>query len=298
MSEVAITMTMAKLAGIKKALISTINEKSAFCASASGATVATTRTEYPTDSVQHYFQQAASHLETLKHLLPDLFGDFQAIETEPELVASTRLPTKPHSPQDVARDRFSRVQAERLLRDIDQMFEICMVSKLEHAKPKEVGRPFSDPREGGGLNGRDVPRTTAFRRVFISHGHADDWLKVQAYIEKDVKLDTRELAQEANMGNTIIEKLFDNARLCDSAVIVMTGDDVAHENVAKVRENVMHEIGFFQGSYGRGHVILLHEAGVSIPTNLGGVAFIPYPKGSITSIFYLLQRELKAIYSL
>ncbi|WP_324595280.1 nucleotide-binding protein, partial [Accumulibacter sp.] len=212
--------------------------------------------------------------------------------------AARGLPMKPRSLQEVGRDGFSRVQAERLLRDIDQMFEIYMVSKLEHAKPKEVGRPFSDPREGGGLNGRDVSSPKELRRVFISHGHADDWLKVQAYIEKDVKLGTRELAQEANMGNTIIEKLFDNARLCDSSVIVMTGDDVAHENVAKVRENVMHEIGFFQGSYGRGRVILLHEAGVNIPTNLGGVAVIPYPKGSITSIFYLLQRELKAIYSL
>src|ERR1700761_5843753 len=39
-------------------------------------------------------------------------------------------------------------------------------------------------------------------------------------------------------------------------------------NVYRVRENVMHEIGFFQGSYGRTFVVLLHEEGVNVPTNL------------------------------
>lgn len=134
--------------------------------------------------------------------------------------------------------------------------------------------------------------------MFITHGRSSDWRALQSFIEKDVGLATLELAQEANMGRTIIEKLIDNAARCDSAVIVMTGDDVVGEDEARVRENVMHEIGFFQGRYGRNVVILLHEDGVNIPTNLAGVAYVPFPKGSIEAAFHVLQRELKAIYKL
>jgi predicted nucleotide-binding protein len=63
----------------------------------------------------------------------------------------------------------------------------------------------------------------------------------------------------------------------------------------RVRENVMHEIGFFQGRYGRKAVILLHEEGVNIPSNLGGVAYVPFPRGCIEAGFHVLQRELRTI---
>jgi predicted nucleotide-binding protein len=111
-----------------------------------------------------------------------------------------------------------------------------------------------------------------------------------------VGLATTELPQEANQGRTIIEKLDDTAARCDSAVIVMTGDDVVNEDEDRVRENVMHEIGFFQGRYGRNAVVLLHEEGVNIPTNLAGVAYVAFPKGRIEAGFHVLQRELRAIY--
>jgi Predicted nucleotide-binding protein containing TIR -like domain len=137
---------------------------------------------------------------------------------------------------------YSRSQIERLSRDIDQIFEIRANSELEQ------------------------PKQEALRRVFITHGRSDDWRKVQAFIEKDVQLPTIELAQEPNIGRTIIEKLEDNAARCDSVVIVMTGDDVANEDKRRVRENVMHEIGFFHGRYGRKSVVLM-QRGRSQHTN-------------------------------
>lgn len=95
-----------------------------------------------------------------------------------------------------------------------------------------------------------------------------------------------------------MEKLVHYASTCDSAVIVMTGDDTADESEARVRENVMHEIGYFQGKYGRNMVVLLHEENVNIPTNLQGVVYIPFPKGLVSAGFHVLQRELKAVYGL
>jgi hypothetical protein len=40
----------------------------------------------------------------------------------------------------------------------------------------------------------------------------------------------------------------------------------------------------------------LHEEAVSIPTNLSGVVYVPFPKGNIAASFGVLSRELKAMY--
>lgn len=260
-----LSTVMAKLSGIRKSVVSVLNEN--VSRNRSGGEILT-RSTYKPDMVQHYFVQAKCHLETLRRLLPDLYTDFQSIKTEPEM---TMVAPGPGQPAPI---HFSRAQADCLVRDIDQVFEIRANSELEQPKPEPV------------------------RRVFITHGRSNDWRAVQPFIEKDIGLSTVELAQEPNLGRTIIEKLIDNAARCDSAVIVMTGDDVANEDEARVRENVMHEIGFFQGRYGRSLVILLHEEGVNIPTNLAGVAYVPFPKARIEAGFHVLQRELHAIYKL
>lgn len=263
MSELAVVM--AKLSGIRKALLAVMNENVSRNRS-SGEVL--TRSNYAPDVVEHYFAQAKGFIDVLRKLLPDLYADFQPTETAPRMAMSSPGPGLPEPMH------FSRAQADRLVRDIDQIFEIRANSEL--AQPTQATES----------------------RVFITHGRSNDWRAVQAFIEKDIALQTVELAQQPNAGQTIIEKLIDNATRCNSAVIVMTGDDVANESEARVRENVMHEIGFFQGRYGRSFVVLLHEEGVNIPTNLSGVAYVPFPKGAIEAGFHVLQRELKAIYKL
>ena len=256
------SILVAKLAGIRKALTDVMEENVSRNRSRGEVL---TRASFDPELVAHYFSQAATHVEKLIELMPDMYGDFQAISTEPSLEMMAK-------PDGTVPKHFSRAQTERLVRDIDQIFEVRANSELEQ------------------------PRRQAPQRVFISHGRSNDWRAVQPFIEKDVGLPTIELAQEPNLGRTIIEKLIDNADRCDSAVIVMTGDDVANEDERRVRENVMHEVGFFQGRYGRSMVVLLHEEGVNVPTNLSGVAYIPFPKGKIDAGFHVLQRELNAFY--
>lgn len=255
------SIAMAKLAGIRNALLSAKNENVSRNRSAGEAL---TRSSFSLDLVKHYFDQAASLLDTLKNSLPDLYKDFQEIKTQPDTAMADAN----------ASMHFSKAQIDSLIRDIDQIFEIRANSELQQ------------------------PHQNAIRKVFISHGNSNDWRKVQPHIEKDIGLATLELAQEENLGQTILEKLIDNSAYCDSAVIVTTGDDIAQEAEARVRENVMHEIGFFQGRYGRNLVILLHEEGVNIPSNLHGLVYIPYPKNNIEAGFHVLTRELKAIYKI
>lgn len=258
-----VATAMAKLSGIRKATMAVLNED--VSGGRGGARVAQA---FEPDLVEHYFTGMTQQLEVLQSMLPNLYGDFQKFPTEPIMQMMASSPNKP-TPM-----HYSRTQMERLVRDIDQIFEIRANSELE--QPAHV---------------REV-----HRRVFITHGSFNDWREVQSYIEKDIKLNTMELAQEPNLGMTIIEKLLVGAERCDSAVIVMTGDDADAHGQARSRENVMHEIGFFQGKYGRSNVCLLHEEGVSIPTNLSGVVYVAYPKGTVSAGFHVLARELTAIY--
>ena len=258
MSEVS--NAMAKLAGTQKAIVAVLNEN----VSPTYRKDSRFRNYFEPDLVRHYFSQSASHIEVLRRLLPDLYEDFHFIQAEPDKELATTPPSM----------AFSLGQMERLVRDIEQVFEIRANSELAQPKPE------------------------ALQRVFVSHGHSSDWRTVQAFVEKDIRLPTIELQQQPSEGRTVIEKLFDYATRCDSAVIVMTGDDLSNEDEVRIRENVMHELGLFQGLYGRDRVVLLHEEGVHVPSNLGGVVYVPYPKGNVDAGLHVLHRELKAIYKL
>ena len=131
------------------------------------------------------------------------------------------------------------------------------------------------------------------QRIFISHGKSTEWYKIQAYLEKTLKYQTLELAQEANLGRTIMQKLNDESNKCSYAIIVMTGDDDLGEDRPRARENVMHEIGFFQGKYGFRNVCLLYEENTSLPSNIHGLVYIPFTNGMIDSTLGALSRELE-----
>lgn len=219
---------------------------------------------FKASEVQHYFDGANAQLEILKVQAPDLFGDFVMATAAPNTNSGTNNATL----------LYSRSKVRRLINDLEQIFEIRANSDL---MPPAAS-------------------SKAQRRVFISHGRAPDWREVQAYLEKDLKLDTLELAQEPNQGLTIFQKLADAADQCDSAVIIMTGDDIDAAGLSKARENVIHEIGYFQGRYGPSRVCFLHEDGVNVPSNLQGLVYSAFPKDAVHACFGLLTREMRAFY--
>ncbi len=208
------------------------------------------------NSTIEYFERYESLRDDLIYHLPDLYSDLKIREIP--IPGSNGIPGE---------------KLETLVKDMEYIFEVR--SNSEKGVSDEQERPS---------------------RVFISHGRSQDWREVQAYVEKDIKLDTLELAQEANKGRTVLQKLDEESQNCSFAVVVMTGDDQADSAAPRVRENVMHEIGFFQGKFGLANVCLLHEEGVSIPSNIHGVVYIPFPKDLVIATFGLLTRELRAAF--
>ena len=168
------------------------------------------------------------------------------------------------------RGYIRRDQLGLIIRDIDYILEVRAHSELE--------APTHSPERK--------------RRVFVSHGTPPDWREVQAFIERDCTIPTLELAQEPNLGRTVLQKLDEESDRCSYAVVVMTGDDKVENGALRARENVMHEIGYFQGKFGLANVCLLHEEGVNIPSNIHGLVYIPFPTGLVRAAFGALGREL------
>lgn len=172
-----------------------------------------------------------------------------------------------------------RLDADSLHKDRDEIPEWQITPAAEYLRLLHVVQ-----------RSQTVPRRE--RRVFISHGTNPCWEKLQYFLEDKLGRPTVELAQCSSHGRTVINKLADAATNCSHAIVLMTGDDETIDGVDRVRENVMHEIGYFQGRLGLDRVILIREKGVSIPSNLGGIVYLPFKKGRISAVFDKLAAEL------
>ncbi len=132
------------------------------------------------------------------------------------------------------------------------------------------------PKDSKTMSSKPSPKDT--KRVFIVHGHDGEALQgVARFIEK-IGLDPIILHEQANQGQTIIEKIEHNADV-GFAVVLLTPDDVLTDKnsnrVLRARQNVMLELGYFLGHLGRARVCALKKDGVEIPSDYDGVVWVP-----------------------
>ncbi len=118
-------------------------------------------------------------------------------------------------------------------------------------------------------------------KVFIVHGHNERYLRETVDAVRKLGLDPVVLRDRPNKGRTIIEKLEDYSDV-HFAVVLLTGDDIGglrdhgEEGLSpRARQNVVYELGFFNGALGRGKVCALVERGVEKPSDYQGVLYIP-----------------------
>lgn len=131
------------------------------------------------------------------------------------------------------------------------------------------------------------------KNIFISHGHNELLkFKLKDFISSRMKLHPVVLSEQPSLGLTIVEKLEKVSEECGFAIVLMTKDDEQVNGGLRARQNVIHEIGFFQGKYGRNHVVLLAERGVEVFTNISGIVRIEFDSGSFETVFEPLRIEI------
>lgn len=126
-------------------------------------------------------------------------------------------------------------------------------------------------------------------RAFIVHGSATTLvLELKNYLQNRLGFQQPTvLAEQANAGQTMIEKFEHYAAKSEVAFVLLTPDDVARRlgddgaNQMRARQNVIFELGFFFGLMRRssGRIVVLHKGPLEIPSDLAGVAYIDISHG-------------------
>lgn len=130
-------------------------------------------------------------------------------------------------------------------------------------------------------------------RVFLGHGRSLLWTKVERWLEKDKRVSVQAWESEPHAGEQVIEVLERLLDSCTFAVLVVTGEDSTSTGALRARQNVIHEIGLFQGRLGFKKVALLEQDGTESFSNVDGLQTLRFPGHGIETTFPELERMMK-----
>ncbi len=131
--------------------------------------------------------------------------------------------------------------------------------------------------------------------IFIGHGRSPAWKDLKDFLSERLDLPWDEFDREPTAGIAITDRFKQMLDRAMFAFLVMTAEDEHHDGTKHARENVIHEIGLFQGKLGFSRAIVLLEDGCQEFSNIHGLLQIHFPRGHILSrsedIRGVLERE-------
>jgi predicted nucleotide-binding protein len=131
--------------------------------------------------------------------------------------------------------------------------------------------------------------------VFIGHGRSSLWRELKDFIEDRLHLVVDEFNSLPVAGITTTARLSELLDAAAIAFLVMTAEDEQADGKMRARENVVHEVGLFQGRLGFTRAIVLLEEGCEEFSNIHGLGQIRFPMGNIGAKFEgiraILERE-------
>jgi predicted nucleotide-binding protein len=130
-------------------------------------------------------------------------------------------------------------------------------------------------------------------KIFLGHGRNSLWAKVQLHLQNDLGLEPVVWESESRSGEHVVDVLKKMLGSCGFAVIVVIGEDTTEFGSKRARQNVVHEIGLFQGRIGFERVAVLIQDGVEGFSNIDGLQRIYFPQERIEMAFHELDRMLK-----
>jgi predicted nucleotide-binding protein len=122
-------------------------------------------------------------------------------------------------------------------------------------------------------------------KIFIGHGGEKDWNELANHLNYKHGFQIEAYEAGARAGHTIrdiLESMLENSSF---ALLVMTGEDLMADENIRARQNVIHEVGLFQGRLGFNRAIMLVEEGIEDFSNMDGIQQIRFSKGHIKETF-------------
>ena len=157
---------------------------------------------------------------------------------------------------------------------IEEVFEI-----FEQEFPKSKKEPKLEPKKEP--------------IIFIGHGHSTQWRDLKDHLADKHSYKIEAYESGARAGHTIRDILEEMSTKSSFALLVMTGEDKDDSGTLKARQNVIHEVGLFQGKLGFARAIVLLENGTKEFSNINGIQQIRFSKGNIKETFGEVLATLK-----
>jgi hypothetical protein len=130
-------------------------------------------------------------------------------------------------------------------------------------------------------------------KVFIGHGHNTQWRDLKEHLQDKHGLEVQAFETGARAGLSISDVLDEMLTNSSFATIVLTGEDKDANFNIHARENVIHELGLFQGRLGWRKTVALVEEGISEFSNIHGLQQIRFSKDHIKESFGELLATIK-----
>jgi predicted nucleotide-binding protein len=163
--------------------------------------------------------------------------------------------------------------------EVTELLAIEVENALKHVK-RQLLRNIS------------AEKSTERTKVFIGHGNSPQWRELKDFISDELGLVYDEFNRVPIAGVTNKERLTQMLDQATVALILMTGEDETKDGVVQARQNVIHEVGLFQGRLGFTKAIVLVEDGCQEFSNIEGLGQIRYPKGQISAKFNEIRKTL------
>lgn len=126
----------------------------------------------------------------------------------------------------------------------------------------------------------------------MGHGRNPLWSRVHIHLKDELRLNVEAWESESRASRYPLDVLKQLLDSCTFAVLVQTGEDQTSDGTVRARQNVVHEIGLFQGRLGYERVALVEQAGIESFSNIQGLQVIYFPDQKIEAAYYDLDRML------
>ncbi len=122
-------------------------------------------------------------------------------------------------------------------------------------------------------------------KVFIGHGRSTKWRELKDHFHDQHQIDVVAYETGSRAGHTIRDILDEMLSECTMAFVIMTAEDEQADGALRARQNVIHEIGLFQGRLGFPRAIVLLEEDAEEFSNIAGIQQIRFSKNNIRETF-------------
>src|SRR2546422_5395653 len=134
-------------------------------------------------------------------------------------------------------------------------------------------------------------------RIFIGHGQDPAWRDLKDHLAEKHQFKVETYETDIRVGHPISENLDLMLEHATFAILVLTGEMRDAEGKLHARENVIHELGLFQGKLGFNRAIPLVEESVTEFSNLHGMQQIRFAKGGMKETFGDVLAAIKKEFS-